>query len=82
MSGAKRPRPSPARIMIPVEDDYCIACGCGNFSPCETDAGPCSWSIGPFDGKGLCSRCADYYVRPTATFAAVERILTQRRVPA
>ncbi len=37
---------------------HCIGCGCTEFSPCETDVGPCSWSVIDYDvGLGWCSFC-------------------------
>jgi hypothetical protein len=60
---------------IEIESPYCVACGCTEFSPCETPSGPCGWTVQPGGGRGLCSRCAPHYSHPGAVVKAVKDAL-------
>lgn len=66
------------RKPVEVEQDYCIACGCTQFSPCETAIGPCSWDVPPRAGRGMCSRCALHYSAPEAIVRTIREILERR----
>lgn len=48
-------------LRLVIEQPYCVACGCTEFTPCETPSGPCGWSVRCINGRGMCSRCADFY---------------------
>jgi hypothetical protein len=59
-----------------VELSYCLACGCTEFSPCETDSGPCGWHVSPgASGRGLCSRCAMHYEDPKSLVTNLRAML-------
>lgn len=66
---------------IVIENPFCVACGCTEFSPCEQPSGPCSWSVPPVAGRGLCSRCSPYFAFPKAVVKAVAHELVPTRRP-
>lgn len=72
---ASRKAPDPDPI-----EPYCIACGCTEFTPCETSSGPCGWHIVPhMSGRGMCTGCAHRYDNPARVFRQVEQLLNSWR---
>jgi hypothetical protein len=67
--------------VILIEMPYCVACGCTEFTPCETPSGPCGWTVSPVGGRGMCSRCAQHFAFPKAVVRAVAEELVPTKKP-